>query len=256
MQALTKGFMIVLPIISACWTAIVTAAPVIESFDRFELNWTSMKIRFYGESTVASSNKGYSEAEKAAIEDGILYALTSLTNVRAEKGLGQGYKNLPNDFTKQSYLFNTSYYADGRVRTEMESSLVKALDLGGQNYLAEDQQSQPTDATAVLVNVRGLKGPRMLSGIYSTDGELLHDSGGVMKASYRKNALGKWFYRNSGELKAFSGANASTIEGQYSGGRLLVNKADWDNVKKTHQKLLEESKVAFILYGSGKNLGQ
>jgi hypothetical protein len=227
----------------------LVAQPVIESLDRFELNWSTMRIRFYGEAMAEFSGKGFAGAEKAAVEDGVLYALTSIANVRSGKGLAPGYKNLANDLTKHAYVYNMTYFGDGKVRADLEGNLVRALDLGIQNFHSEEPQSEPSEGTSILINVNGLKGPRMLSSIYSEEGELLHDGSYVSKSAFRKNGLGRWFFRNSSEVKTFSGTNPISLDGTFAGGRLVVKKEAWEEVKKNHPRLIEESKVAYILPG-------
>lgn len=233
-------------------TVTLEAQPVLETFDRFELNWSVMKIHFYGEATVEQNQKSFSEAEKSAADDALLYAATAITNIRSEKGLGSGPKSLSNDLTKQANLVGTNYFADGRVRAEFESSLIRALESGSKDFKSDEPQAAQDSASSIVVTVKGLRGPRMISAVYDEDGQILHGLKDVSRSGFRKNGLGRWFYRNSAEANAYTGASPVTIEGVYSSGKLTVKKEDWEKVKGEHQRLLEESKVAYLLFGSGK----
>jgi hypothetical protein len=50
------------------------AAPVVETLDRLEINWSTLRIRFYGEaSSLASQEEALKSAEKKAWQDGLAY---------------------------------------------------------------------------------------------------------------------------------------------------------------------------------------
>ena len=58
------------------------SAPVIQKTDRAELNWTTMKIRFYGEGEL--SKQAFAESEKGAIQEGLNYIFKQLPEIRKE----------------------------------------------------------------------------------------------------------------------------------------------------------------------------
>ena len=58
----------------------VFAAPMIEKLDRAELNWTTMKIRFYGESSMTDGS--FVDGEKTAIQEGLSYIFKELPSIR------------------------------------------------------------------------------------------------------------------------------------------------------------------------------
>lgn len=231
------------------------ALPVTEQIDRFELNWSTMRIRFYGEATVDFAQKGFEGAEKVATDEGLMYVLSSLNKVRNQKGLKDNSNSaIAHEVTKQAFVYNTVYFTDGRIRVELDSSLPKAFDAGLSDFLAEEPQSQATgDASAVILQITGLKGPLLQTEIRSTDGELLYSHKNIAKSAYKKQLAGRWFFKNSLELKSYAGTNPVMIDAVAEGDKgLVVMKDQWNKLKAEHPRLLEEAKLAFVIPGPAK----
>ena len=230
------------------------AQPVIEQIDRFELNYSTMRIRYYGEATVDFSEKGFEGAEKIATEDGLVYALSALAQVRTQKGLNQeASEAIAHDLTKTSYVYNTTYFTDGRVRVELDSSLPKALDRGTREFASEEPKAEPSDGSAIVLQISGLKVPLWQFDVRSVDGELLYSAKDVAKSAYRKQSLGRWFYKNSGELKSFAGPKPIEIDAVAEGDKtLVVTKDSWTKLRTEHPRLVEEAKLAFVIPGPAR----
>ena len=114
----------------------LTAQPVVEAYDRFEMNWSNMRLRYFGES--ASSGKNLDLAEKEATDQGLLYALANIPKIRGEKGVSlENAGDIAHAVSKQSFIFNTVYFSNGKVRVELESSLALALDPGRKPYVSK-----------------------------------------------------------------------------------------------------------------------
>lgn len=235
-------------------TSTGNAQPVTEQIDRFELNYSTMRIRYYGEATVDFSEKGFEGAEKVATEDGLVYVLSALAKIRAQKGLNEETSAaIANDLTKTSYVFNTTYFTDGRVRVELDSSLPKALDIGASEFASEEPKSEPSDGSAIVVQISGLKAPFWQTEIRSVDGELLYSPKDVAKSAYRKQLVGRWFFKNSGELKSYIGPKPIEIDAVAEGDKtLVVTKNSWTKLKTEHPRLLEEAKLAFVIPGPAR----
>lgn len=236
-------------VVGLLFVGVVQAQPVTESVDRFELNYSNMRIRFYGEATADFSQKGFEEAEKIATDDGLLYALNSLAKIRTQKGLkSENPVMLANELTKQAYVANTIYFTDGKVRVELESSLPKALDNGYGEFNGEEPKAPASDATAILIQIEGIKIPLMEAEIRSPEGELLYSPKNIAKSAYRKQMLGRWFFKNSSELKAYAGQTPVVVDAKAESGKSLVLAKDtWEKLKLEHPRLLEEAKIAYVL---------
>ena len=227
----------------------LSAQPVVESFDRFEMNWSTMRLRYFGES---APGKNLDLAEKEATDQGLLYALTNLPKVRGEKGVSvENAENIAHAVSKQSFVFNTVYFSSGKVRVELESSLALALDPGRKPYVskAAEANADNSGGSGVVIEVKGLNSPQVVSEIHDSAGDLIYSSQDVNPDTYKKQLIGRWFYKNSSELKGFAGAEPLKIDAEFREGKLVVDKEAWNQVRKSTSKLLGEGKVAFVLPG-------
>ncbi|MBC7660136.1 MAG: hypothetical protein H7249_10540 [Chitinophagaceae bacterium] len=228
----------------------LSAQPVVEAYDRFEMNWSNMRLRYFGESGAA---KNLDVAEKEATDQGLLYALANIPKIRGEKGVSvENAENIAHAVSKQSYVFNTIYFSNGKVRVELDGSLALALDPGRKPYVksSEGEAEAAADSetgSGVVIQVKGAKGPQLIGEIHDSGGDLVYSSQDVSPDAYRKNLIGRWFYKNSSELKSFAGGKPLTVEAEYRDGKLVVDKEAWAQVKKFTPKLLNEGRVAFVL---------
>ncbi len=221
------------------------AQPVLESFDRFEMNWSSMRLRYFGES---APNKSLEAAEKEATDQGLLYALANVPKVRGEKGVSdENAEAIAKTVSKQSFVYNTIFFSNGKVRVELEASLALALDPGRRPYQPHAAEGEEGAGSSVIVDVKGLKSPLLLGEIRDNAGDVVYSSEDVSPDVYRKQLIGRWFYNGSSELKSFAGNEPVHVDATYQDGKLVVDKEAWDAVRKSKSKLLGEGKVAFVL---------
>lgn len=227
-------------------TQTLCAQPVVETFDRFEMNWTTMRLRYFGESALA---KNFDVAEKEATDQGLLYALANVPKIRDEKGAPSDNAGaVANAVSKQSFAYNTVYFSNGRVRVELESSLALALDPGRQPFNPKPfEPSEGSGASPVIIEVSGLSSPALIKEVVDSSGEVAYSSGDVTPEVYRKNLTGRWFYPNSYELKAFSGADPLKVKGSFQNGKVVVERSAWDEARKNAPKAFADGRVAFVL---------
>lgn len=238
-------------VLAAFASQAVQAQPVTEQIDRVELNWSTMRIRFYGEATADFAQKGFGDAERAATEEGLLYALGSIPRVRSEKGLKNSsdakQDTIAHELTKQTYVVNTTYFSDGKVRVDLEGNLPKALELLEVTFKSDEPQASVSAGTSVLVQLPQTRAPLFLPVVTSPEGEILYAPSEVAQSAFKKNMTGRWFYDKSPELKSFSGALPLTLEAKAEAGKIVVDKEEWLKIKAEHPRLLEEAKVGFVL---------
>lgn len=227
----------------------LSAQPVVESYDRFEMNWSNMRLRYFGESSV---NKNLDVAEKEATDQGLLYALANVPKIRGEKGVSvENAESIAHAVSKQSFVFNTVYFSNGKVRVELESSLALALDPGRKPFVSRPEAEGGDEGAAagsgVVIEVKGLSAPQLVSEIHDSAGELVYSSQDVSPDAYKKQLIGRWFYKNSSELRGFAGSEPLKVEADFKDGKLVVDKDAWNQVRKSTSKLLGEGRVAFVL---------
>lgn len=226
------------------------AQPVIENFDRFEMNWSNMRVRYYGESPSDPNKGGYELAEKEAVNKGLMYALTTVPKMREGKGLKADAPGIPETVTKLSYVYNTVYFSDGRVRTELNSSLAAALDPGHSKFAGDTPNAAAPEASSIILEVSSAKSPFVVQEIKTSTGDLAYSSESVAKDAYKKQLTGRWFYANSPELREFSGSKPLKIAAEVHNGQIVVDKDEWAKLRATNERLLQEAKVAYVLPGN------
>jgi hypothetical protein len=228
-------------------TQTMMAAPVVETFDRFEMNWSTMKLRYFGES---ASGKTLEAAEKEATDQGLLYALSNLSKIRSEKGIPvDGVEGIASTVTRQSYSYNTVYFSNGKVRVELESSLALALDPGRKPFLSKSVEEVDTrlGTPSIVFEVIGIESPTLIREIYDSAGELAYSTQDVSPEAYRKFLTGRWFHPKSSELKAFAGNEAITVKSVYQNGRVVIDKSTWEEARSRATPSLRDGRVAFVL---------
>lgn len=236
------------------------AQPVVESYERFELNWSTMRLRFFGEAAVGTDTDAYDAAEKVAIEDGLQYALNQLTRMRQQEGVESSSEGdnpssqVAHELTKQAYVVNTTYYGDGRIRVDLEGQMSKAFESAAtkDGFRLDEPTAKSSDASALVLEIKDSQGPQLIREIVSPTGEVLYSPRDVARSAYRKNMLGRWFYQSSFELKNFSGKTPLVIEASASEGKLVLSKDSWTSILEQHPRLIQEAKVAFVLPASAK----
>lgn len=235
-------------VISVMLGTALQAQPVSETIDRVELNWSAMRIRFYGEATSNPNGMNFDLAEKAATEEGLLYALQSIPRVRGEKGLGGAADpQIAAELTRQTYVINTTYFADGRVRVDLEGNLPKALEGSASSFEKDEPQAAPSSASSIVLNISDLNKPLLSPEIVSSSGEVLFSSKNVARSAYRKNMSGRWYYQKSIELKNYVGAEPIALEARTQGDKLVIDADQWQKVATDHPRLIEEGRLAFAL---------
>ena len=105
------------------------AAELEPLYDRVQLNWDTMRIKFYGETSRQDSAK---QSEEQAIKEGLAYIVEALPSIRLANLEGQYIgaefsRRVAKKVSRQTYSSKTIYFSDGRVRVDLESSLPKAL---------------------------------------------------------------------------------------------------------------------------------
>lgn len=222
--------------------------PVTEVIDRVELNWSTMRIRFYGEAAPTSGQVDYDQAEKVATEEGLLYALQALPKIRSEKGLGSPVDNrIAAELTRQTYITNTTYFPDGRVQVDLEGNLPKALEPTDASFGLDEPQSEPSQATVIVLNLTQNAQPSLSPEIITDSGETLYSMRQIAQSAFRKNMTGRWYYQKSFELKSYSGANPVVLDAVPQGTRFVVDRAQWQKIASEHPRVIEEARIVFAL---------
>jgi len=235
---------------------VANAAPIIDSTSKAEINWSTMKIRLIGEAKFDDTNvqESLKKIEQAAWQDGIQNATPEISKVFQTRPDLE--KELPSASVAAKRAVdgilshNTTYYAHGRVRVELENSLASAL---VPEHLTFKTAAEPNVAalaySGVVFKVSGNMKPRAAYTIKDETGAILFAPSDVAEVAFKKNLMGKWFRRpNQFEVSSAIGANPLTVAATTGAdGSLVVSKADWQKVADGNLALLQASQIVISL---------
>ncbi len=235
------------------------AGQVVDATDRMEINWSTLKIRFYGEAVLNDSDSdAYKSAERKAWHDGLTYASEAVRNlnVSVNEGLVASPDKLTEDARKaakqvstSTSSYNTTYFGDGHVRVHLESTLPKALETSGIRFRQKDP-SEPamTQFTGIVLKADKATKPKPIYQVVDESGAVVFDVKDMAEEAYRKNLMGRWFKRpTAGELGEAAGKNPVQLEAEVQDGRFVVSRASWDKALEGHRSLLVNGLVVIAL---------
>ena len=234
-----------------------SAAELVEQFDRFEINWSTLRLRYYGEAggmSQASPPQSFRELEQGAWQEGLTYASRNLPDFYQQRihGNRQQAAAAADRVTRSTYSYNTIYFADGSVRVMLENLLPRTLGDAGANFSrTATPATDHLDRTGVIVRVKGASKP---SAIYQLvgegDGRVLFSIKDVAEEAFRQNLMGRWFRQDakSQQLREVVGEGAIELAATFvDNGIFAVNPDEWQAAVSGYEELLQASRVALIL---------
>ena len=238
-------------------SSLAFSSPVVEVYDRFEMNWGSLRVKFFGESRSDGANQaGYQEKQQMAWGDGLAYVSNKISDVRKTKecwdtGIEPEKNEAERAFdgvSKSTYSTLTTYFGEGSIRIQMESSLTKALfpaavDLDN----SEPGSTEGVKHTGVILEISEKKqvSPCPTYTLVDESGEVLFDSKRVWKAVFEKNFMARWYQKPSkNEVRRYVGDNPLKIPVTVDDrGRFSIDRVVWEQVLVGNEPLLSGAKV-------------
>jgi len=239
-------------------TPLARSAPLVEVDDRLEVNWSMLRVRFFGEALVGSGEDGFKVGEKQAWREGAAFATEAVRslNMTLHEISSRNSPEALEDAAKASKQvasslrsYNTTYFADGTVRVHLESSLAKALTTSGFHFRQrEAAQSVPAEYTGIVLRSAASTKPGAVYSIVDEHGDLLFDVHAMAQESYKKNLMGRWFrHPTKEELAAAVGASPLSIGVVPKDGRFVAKRQEWDEALLGHKSLLINGTIAIAL---------
>jgi hypothetical protein len=235
---------------------LAAAQPVIEKSDRLEVNWSTLRVRFFGEAKEGSD--GLKGAEKKAWHDGIAYGSEAVRNLNIQtfEGLSPNPEKLSDDakgaarqIAQSTFSYSTTYFGDGTVRVILESMLPKALETSAIHFRQKEAAEAPmTQYTGLILHADQALKPKAMYQVVDESGAVLFDVKDMAQEAFRKNLMGRWFKRpGKSELADVVGKSPLTVDAQVKDGRFVVARGDWDKAIEGHRSLLVNGTVAIAL---------
>ena len=237
-------------VLAASWGPLAFAVSEGPAYERVELNWDTMRIRFYGVSAKIGTLK---ETEDEAIKEGVAYIAEALPAIREanleEKYLGRAFqKDLVKGVSRNTYTYSTTYFQDGKVKVDLESSLASALFPAGLKFTKDEPESDPGPNTGLMILVEGSLDPQMIYEIRNEDGDSLYRLKDVARNEFAKNFMGRFFYqKGSRKIKYYLGDKPLEIKAKSQGDRVLLVDGDrWEKLMEDNYHILERARVAVV----------
>ena len=241
----------------------VYAKPFVEKSGRFEWNWSTMKLRFYGESSTPDSNEPFANIRQKAWQEGLLSAKSGVAEFHKNHLLGLGVDPVLADQSGQvagnrtstaTWSLRSEYFSDGSVRIHMESSLPRALhkqDLIFSNQKPESPPEPPPFTGLVLRSTKAVS-PKAYYKLVDESGVVLFSAKDVSKESYEKNLMGRWFIQPERyELTRAVGSRPVSLEvTPLKNGDFRIQRSAWEKAMKESRSLLQEARVAIAIPGT------
>jgi hypothetical protein len=235
-------------------------AQMVEHLDRMEINWSTQKIRFYGESGVSENAlKGVDGAEKRAWADGLTYIENSIHDLSVAdfEGLSSNTEKVTaeariaaKNVTKSVYSLNTIFFGNGAVRVYLESSLPKALATSMIRFRQKEAASaQLLLKTGLVLKLNGRAQPKPRYRVVDEVGLPLFEAGDMAEDAFGRNLMGRWFEAPAdAESAEFVGKSPITIEASLNqDGSIVVPREVWTANLDGHQSLLVNGLIAIVV---------
>lgn len=203
------------------------AAQVVEKSGRFEINWSTSTVRFYGTSLLdASKDDSWRIVEQRAWGDGINYVQSNLPAVMATRtGLAGMTPARPANALSSTNSVNTTYYGDSRIKVTLEGQLPQLF-----KQILTDTSGKPVGGSAspLALRLSQKTTPTAVFAVVDENGSSLLSSADMAAtvASSSSPALPRW-YKGKVDSKAGDTALTEIKASVVSPGVLKVARADW-----------------------------
>ncbi len=224
------------------------AAPFIEREGRYELNWTTGKVRFYGVGQAGQSDENYRTAEQSAWADGLKSAEKLIPSIMANR-IGPVERLQVEKLSKlaQSTIsISTTYFGDQRVKVLLEAPIQKMtpqLVPGGESSPSELTSASETRALTISLP----KGAQPVAFVRVVDehGRDMVQPRDIIAAVHAGAPMARW-YRHEALASDGSRDGDSEILSAVmpQRGVIRVQSSDW---KPAFARSLVHGKTSFII---------
>ncbi len=250
------GRLLLFLIICFTYNSLIFAISLRKSDGQVEVNWSSLKVRFYGSAKVTDSDDvtdGFKSAEKVAWKDGLNQVRTQVVPYLKQndaEGVEKFEKLVADRLARSTYSFNTTYAASGDIRVHLESRLTNAYKLPETSFAMEFSPDVSRYAsTGVIFKLSKFVAPHPTYEIVDEDHNILFGVKNMSKEGYEKSLMGRWYVNPSkGEVKAFVGMEPLEVNVEVdSEGRFIVKRSLWASGSSTVVDLIAAGKVVLAL---------
>lgn len=222
-------------------------------YERFELNWASQRLQFYGQSLKVKGNLLAREA--AAVREGLQYFSRYWPSVR-HSHLSAAIKDKKNEskliaaLSKLVQRRKTEIFGSDKLRVHLELSLTKAL-AEHQSQLASSGKSIKTaDIDYVKIKLDMPIDPQPEIRIVDENGKILFDRTLIEDNVFFQNFMGRFFsQREQSLLTYYVNKEAISIPGRLVGDNTIeISSSLWRKHRKQLDQAFAKAKLAIVSF--------
>lgn len=224
------------------------AAALVEKSGRFEINWSTSKMRFYGTSILDPKQEdSWRSAEQKAWSDGITYLQQNAPDALSKRsGLSSSEAAKLTNAIAATSSVNTTYFGDSRIKVSLESSIADLF----KEVIASSPKgsvvSSPSSETALLVKVSNKATPTAVFAVVDETGVNLVSDRDMAATAVSSSSISRW-YKSRPEALGSKELPENTPELKATAvraGVLQVAKADW---KPEYAGVLASGRAAIVV---------
>ena len=220
------------------------AAALTEKDGRFEWNWSTGNVRYYGTSlSQETDGKTWRPAEQRAWSDGLAHVEQQLP-AGVAKRLGTSDVQVPARFAKllgATRSVNTTYYGDSRIKVTLETPIVAAV----KQLPVTDVTAAAADGPFVIIKVPKNTSPSIAFSVVDESGRELVSSKQMLSSWGSGGGMPRWFKSTATapDVPVFT-EKSPELKATASKGVLKVQSADW---RPEYARLVSSGHVAVIV---------
>jgi hypothetical protein len=222
------------------------SAPLIERDGRYELNWTTGKVRFYGVGHATQDDENYRNAEQAAWADGLKAAEKHMPIILANR-VGPVERLQVEKLSKlaQSTIsISTTYFGDQRVKVLLEAPMQKMTS----QLVASREQPGPltSDAQSLIINLPKGAQPAVFVRVIDEHGRDMLTPAEIIAAAHAGAPLARWYSHEAQVAEKHSQDQEPAVISAVmpKRGVIRVQSSDW---KPAFAKAVAQGKATFIV---------
>jgi hypothetical protein len=235
------------------------SAPIIEKNERVEINWTKLRLGFYGFAKPGplQSREDLKLMEKKAWKDGISYISKKSREIYLStfeevdftvKQLAEYSQDVSQGIAQSTMSTNTVYYPGGGVQVVLESGLTNLFSSRGLKFAQRESGILgSTHYSGIYIKLNKRTNPRVFYRIISEEGKLLFDYRSIAQESFSKVLSGRWLSApQEHEIEDLIGTQPIVLEASVvKDGLFQVMRMDWENALLGHKGLLSSGNILF-----------
>ncbi|MEZ4740975.1 MAG: hypothetical protein R3B45_00755 [Bdellovibrionota bacterium] len=217
----------------------------------FKIDWSTLKVRFFGKGTPSSTNEDYKAIEQRAWANGVTFAQLNAKKLISKYIPTQtDTKDIQAKLIKNIRSIRTEYFSSGSVKVHLEGSLGPILASNSLNFKPSSTANKDESTYSGLI-LRGQASvePRPFYKIVNEAGHILFSISDVTQKAFKDNLMGRWFKNSPSRKLLTTVVGTSPVSLTYTideKGQFVVQGKAWQEATSSSRYILENAKIAIV----------